>query len=159
MPGAGKSTVGVLLARRLGLRFVDADLLIQERAGRPLQEILDGGGFRELRRLEEAVILGIDARGAVIATGGSAVYSAAAMAHLARTGTLVYLRAPPELLESRIAGYERRGIANPAGQSFGEIHAERAPLYERCAQITVDVGGLAPAEVACAVERALGCGS
>ena len=155
MPGAGKSTVGVLLAKRLGLAFLDTDLLIQERGGRRLQEILDGGGFRELRRLEEAVILGIDARGAVIATGGSAVYSGAAMAHLARGGTIVYLRAGLGLLEARIDDYDRRGIANPAGQSFAEIFVERAPLYERWANLTVDVGGKTPAEVARTVERAL----
>jgi shikimate kinase len=155
MPGAGKSTVGVLLAKHLGLGFVDTDILIQERAGRRLQEIVDGGGFRELRRLEEESILGIGAGGAVIATGGSAVYSARAMEHLARCGTLVYLRAGLELLESRIDDYDRRGIANPAGQSFAEIFAERAPLYERFATVTVDVDGRTPAQVARAVIEAL----
>ena len=156
MPGAGKSTVGVLLAKHLGLGFVDTDLLIQGRAGRRLQEIVDGGGFAELRRLEEDAILAIEARGAVIATGGSAVYSARAMEHLARLGTPVYLRAGLELLESRIDDYDRRGIANPSGQSFAEIFAERAPLYERCAELTVDVEGRTPAQVARAVIEALG---
>ena len=156
MPGAGKSTVGVLLAKHLGLGFVDTDLLVQERAGRRLQEILDGGGHRELRRLEEEVILGIDDRGAVIATGGSAVYSARALGHLARGGTLVYLRAGLELLESRIDDYDRRGIANPAGQSFAEIFAERAPLYQRYAELTVDVEGRTQEEVARAVIEGLG---
>lgn len=156
MPGAGKSTVGVLLAKHLGLGFVDTDILIQERAGRRLQEIVDSGGHRELRRREEEAILGIEARGTVIATGGSAVYSARAMEHLARLGTLVYLRAGLELLESRIDDYDRRGIANPAGQSFAEIFAERAPLYERHADITVDVDGRTQEEVARAISDALG---
>ena len=156
MPGAGKSTVGVLLAKRLGLGFVDTDLLIQALAGRRLQEIVDAGGHRELRRLEERAILGLDVRGAVIATGGSAVYSARAMEHLARGGTLVHLRASLGLLESRLDDLDRRGIANPAGQSFAEIFAERAPLYERFAAVTVDVDGLTPQEVARAVESALG---
>lgn len=155
MPGAGKSTVGVLLAKRLGLAFVDTDLLIQERAGRRLQEILDAGGHGEVRRLEEEAILASGASGAVIATGGSAVYSARAMEHLARGGTLVYLRAPLALLEARIDDYDRRGIANPPGQSFADIFAERAPLYERWAGITVDVGGKTPAQVARAVAGAL----
>jgi shikimate kinase len=115
MPGAGKSTVGVLLAKHLGLGFVDTDLLIQERAERRLQEIVDGGGFSERRRLEEEAILGIDARASVIATGGSAVYSARAMHHLARCGTLVYLRASLGLLESRLDDYDRRD-REPAGK-------------------------------------------
>ena len=155
MPGAGKSTVGVLLAKHLGLGFVDTDLLIQERAGRRLQEIADAGGFRELRRLEEEAILGIDTRGAVIATGGSAVYSTRAMDHLARCGILVCLRARPELLESRLDDYDRRGIANPADQSFAAIFAERAPLYERYADVAVDVDGRTQEEVARAVMEAL----
>jgi shikimate kinase len=156
MPGAGKSTVGVLLAKHLGLSFVDTDLLVQERAGQRLQEIVDNGGFGELRRLEEEAILGIDTGGAVIATGGSAVYSARAMEHLARGGTLVFLRAGLALLESRIDDYDRRGIANPGGQSFAGIHAERAPLYERYAAVTVDVDGRTPGEVAREVVAALG---
>ena len=156
MPGAGKSTVGVLLAKRLGLGFVDTDILIQALAGARLQEIVDAGGHRELRRLEERAILGLDVRGAVIATGGSAVYSARAMEHLARGGTLVHLRAGLGLLEARIDDLDRRGLANPAGQSLAEIYAERAPLYERFAAVTVDVDGLTPQEVARAVESALG---
>ncbi len=156
MPGAGKSTVGVLLAKLLGLGFVDTDILIQERAGTSLQEIVDGGGGHlGLRRLEEEVILGLDARGAVIATGGSAVYSERAMEHLARSGTVVYLRAPLRLLEERIDDYDRRGIANPAGQPFAEIYAERTPLYERWAQSTVDVAGRTQEEVARAVAAAV----
>ena len=159
MPGAGKSTVGVLLAKHLGLGFVDTDLLVQERAGRRLQEIVDGGGFAEVRRLEEEAILGLDARGTVIATGGSAVYSAPAMVHLGRGGTLVYLRAPLGLLAARIDDYDRRGIANPAAQSFAEIFAERVPLYERYADVTVDVEGRTQEEVAQAVAIALRRGS
>lgn len=155
MPGAGKSTVGVLLAKRLGLGFLDTDLLIQVLAGARLQEIVDAGGHRELRRLEEQAILGLDVRGAVIATGGSAVYSARAMAHLARGGTLVHLRARLGLLESRIDDLDRRGIANPAGQSFAEIFAERAPLYERWAAVTVDVDRLSQEEAARAIVGAL----
>ena len=142
MPGAGKSTVGVLLAKRLGLGFVDTDILIQERAGRPLQEILDSAGYGELRRLEEEVILALEARGAVIATGGSAVYSERAMGRLGEGGVLVYLKASLDVLTARIDDYGRRGVANPADQSFEEIFRERAPLYERWADLVVEVDGL-----------------
>ena len=155
MPGAGKSTVGVLLAKHLGLAFVDTDILIQERAGRRLQQILDEAGYRELRRLEEEAILELDAGGAVIATGGSAVYSARAMRRLRELGTIVYLEAGCDLLAARIDDYERRGIANPGGQRFEEIYQERTPLYERCADAVVAVDGLTHEEVARAVMTAI----
>jgi shikimate kinase len=155
MPGAGKSTVGVLLAKHLGLAFVDTDLLIQKRAGRRLQQILDGNGWRELRRLEEEAILALEAGGAVIATGGSAVYSERAMNRLRELGVLVYLKAGPELLASRIDDYDRRGIANPPEQSFEEIWSERTPLYSRHADVVVEVDGLTHEQVARAVMAAL----
>jgi shikimate kinase len=155
MPGAGKSTVGVLVAKHLGLGFVDTDLLIQQRAGRRLQEILAGAGYRELRRLEEEAILALDARGTVIATGGSAVYSERAMRHLGGAGVIVYLKAGLGILASRIDDYDRRGIANPAGQSFEEINRERVPLYERYADVIVEVDGLTHEEAARAVMAAV----
>jgi shikimate kinase len=155
MPGAGKSTVGVLLAKNLGLGFVDTDILIQESAGRRLQQILDEAGYRELRRLEEEAILALGNGGAVIATGGSAVYSERAVRHLGGLGRIVYLKARCDLLAARIDDYERRGIANPGGQSFEEIYLERTPLYERCADAVVEVDGLTHEEVARAVLAAL----
>lgn len=155
MPGAGKSTVGVLLAKHLGLRFVDTDILIQQRTGRRLQQILDEDGYRELRRLEEEAILALDARGAVVATGGSAIYSERAMRHLATGGAVVYLEAGCDLLAARIDDYERRGIANPGGQDFEAIHRERTPLYRRHADAVVAVGGRTQAQVAQAVIAAL----
>jgi len=156
MPGAGKSTVGVLVAKHLGLGFVDTDIVIQERAGRRLQQILDEAGYRELRRLEEETILALDPGGAVIATGGSAVYSERAMRHLGKLGRIVYLKADCGLLASRIDDYERRGIANPGGQRFEEIYRERTPLYERCAEAVVAVDGLTHEEVARAVLTVIG---
>lgn len=155
MPGAGKSTVGVLLAKHLGLGFVDTDLVIQERSGRRLQEILAGAGYRELRRLEEEAILALETRGAVIATGGSAVYSERAMRRLGETGVLVYLKAGLDLLAARIDDYDRRGIANPADQGFEVIYRERTPLYERYADVFVEVDGLTHEEVARAVMAAV----
>jgi shikimate kinase len=154
MPGAGKSTVGVLVAKHLGLGFVDTDLLIQERAGRRLQEILAGEGYRGLRRREEAAILALEARGAVIATGGSAVYSERAMRHLGEFCVIVHLRAGLDVLAARIDDYDRRGIANPPELDFEEIYRERVPLYERYADAVVDVEGLTHEEVARAVTAA-----
>jgi len=151
MPGAGKSTVGVLLAKRLGLGFVDTDILIQERAGRQLHEILDDAGYQELRRLEEEAILALEARGTVIATGGSAVYSERAMRRLGESGVLVFLKARRDVLAARIADYARRGIANAEDQSFEEIYRERAPLYERWADVVVAVDRLTHEGVARAV--------
>jgi shikimate kinase len=151
MPGAGKSTVGVLLAKHLGLGFVDTDILIQERAGRRLQQVLDEAGYLELRRLEEETILDLAAGDAVIATGGSAVYSERAMRYLGELGRIVYLKAGCALLAACIDDYGRRGIASPGGQSLEEICRERTPLYERCAHAVVAVDGLTHEEVARAV--------
>ena len=155
MPGAGKSTVGVLLAKNLGVGFVDTDILVQERARRRLQQILDDAGYQELRRLEEEAILALEARCAVIATGGSAVYSERAMRHLGELGSIVYLKADRDLLVARIDDYERRGIANPGGLSFTEIYRERTPLYERYADAVVEVGCRSHEEVARAVMAAV----
>lgn len=156
MPGAGKSTVGVLLAKRLGMGFVDTDLLIQERAGRRLQQILDADGWRELRRLEEESIVALKpAAPAVVATGGSAVYSARAMRRLRELGVLVHLKAGLGVLSARIDDYDRRGIANPLDQGFEEIFRERTPLYERAADLTVEVDDLTQEEAARAVGAAL----
>lgn len=158
MPGSGKSTVGALLAGLLGLDFVDTDLLIERGAGRRLQQILDDAGWQEVRRLEEEAILALDVRDAVIATGGSAVYSERAMARLHELGAVVHLAATRATLEARVTDYDRRGVANPAGQGLEQIARERAPLYARHADRTVAVDGLTPAQAARAVAAALRAG-
>jgi shikimate kinase len=155
MPGAGKSTVGILVAKHLGLGFVDTDLAIQERAGRRLQEILDAEGYRALRRREEEAVLGLAPRAAVIATGGSVVYSERALRRLGELGVIVHLEASLGVLAARIDDYDRRGIANPAGQSFEEIFRERAPLYRAHADLAVAVDGLTHDEAARAVVAAV----
>lgn len=147
MPGAGKSTVGVLLSKRLGLDFLDTDLAIQVREGRSLQQIVDSEGYLRLREIEEAVLLGIDPHGRVIATGGSAVYSDAAMRHLAAGSTVVFLDVAPEELRRRIRDYDTRGIARRPDQCFDELFAERSRLYRRYAEIRVDCAGLAQEDV------------
>jgi len=111
MPGSGKSTVGVLLAKQLGLGFIDTDLLIQEEAGRTLQDIVDGDGYQALRRIEEQVLLRLDVRRQVISTGGSAVYSEPAMSHLKADGLVAFLDIPLEVVIARIGDYSARGIS------------------------------------------------
>jgi shikimate kinase len=147
MPGAGKSTIGVLLAKELGLGFVDTDLLIQTREGRTLQEILDGSDYLNLRRIEEEVMLAHDFHGEVVATGGSAVYSEAGMDHLSECGPVVYLDVPLEVLRRRIHNYDTRGIARRPDQSFAELFEERTALYRRHADVTVTCTDHLPGEV------------
>jgi shikimate kinase len=142
MPGAGKSTVGVLLSKRLALDFVDTDLAIQVREGRTLQQILDAEGHLRLREIEAAVLLGIDPRGRVVATGGSAVYSDEAMRHLAAGSTIVYLDVALAELRRRITDYDTRGIARRPEQSFEELFAERTRLYQRYAELRIDCAAL-----------------
>jgi len=137
MPGAGKSTIGVLLAKELGLGFVDTDLLIQIREGRALQKILDTTGYLNLRHIEEEVLLELDCRDEVIATGGSVVYSEPGMAHLKRYGPAIYLDVPLEVLHRRIHNYDTRGIARRPDQSFADLFAERTALYQRYADLTI----------------------
>lgn len=140
MPGAGKSTVGVLLSRRLAFDFVDSDLLIQVREGRSLQSVLDQRGYLGLRSIEEAVLLALDPHERVIATGGSAVYSAAAMRHLAAGSRIAWLDVPLAELRRRIRDFDTRGIARRPDQDLEGLFAEREALYARFAQIRIRCG-------------------
>ena len=135
MPGSGKSTLGVLLAKALGRRFVDTDLLIQEREGRLLQDIIDHDG------IEKQVLLSVDVEHAVIATGGSVVYSQAGMEALKRNGTVVYLAATYEEVEKRVTNITTRGIVLKHGCSLQDAFVERVPLYEQYSDYTVDGTG------------------
>ena len=137
MPGSGKSTIGVLLAKSLSKDFIDTDILIQTRCNMPLQEIIRASGFLHLRHIEEDCILELQPCDAVIATGGSAVYSPRAMAHLKTSGIAVYLSAPLEVIRQRITNFHSRGIASPHNQTLAEIYAERTALYEQYADCTV----------------------
>lgn len=153
MPGVGKSTVGVILAKLLGMEFTDTDIAIQARERRTLQDILVGDGHLRLREIEESVLLDIPLKGRVLATGGSVIYSAAAMARLTRAGPVVYLRADVATLEERVAANPERGIASDPRQTFEDIFTERTPLYERYASHTVDAtGGTADAVAAMLVQ-------
>ena len=140
MPGAGKSTLGVLLAKAIGYDFIDTDLVIQRKAGMRLGSYLASRGYQALRQLEAEVICALDHADTVIATGGSAVYSQAAMQHLRANGRVVYLQCALEVLDQRIASMDERGIAAPSGQTLADVQAERIPIYEQFAEITVGVG-------------------
>ena len=140
MPACGKSTVGVLAAKTLGDRFVDSDLVIQERTGKKLHRIISEEGREGFLAIEETVnlSLGNDDSPAVIATGGSAVYSEAAMAHFKEVGTVVYLRLSFETVERRLGNFTHRGVVMPEGYTLRDLYNERCALYERYADVTVD---------------------
>lgn len=147
MPGAGKSTVGVVLAKKLGYAFVDADLVIQSRAGKLLHEIIEERGVEGFWMLEETVGESIEARRTVIATGGSAVYGENAMAHYRQIGTVVYLSLPLTEIRERLGDLTERGVTLKEGQDLDSLYAERLPLYERYADVTVECGGLQIREI------------
>lgn len=141
MPGAGKSTVGVVLAKRLGLDFVDTDLLLQRSSGCRLQQILAAEGLSGFRVREEAVLLALQAPHSVIATGGSVIYGSAGMAALAAQAHIVWLQLPLDELQRRIGDLVTRGVAIEPGTSLTSLFAERQPLYQRYAELVVEVGG------------------
>ena len=147
MPGAGKSTVGILLAKRTSRDFVDTDVLIQISQGRLLQDIVDTDGYMALRKIEEEIILGLHCGHHVIATGGSAVYSPAAMEHLKSNGIVVFLDVDLFTLESRIQDFGTRGLAKRPDQTLSELFEERLILYRKYADITIDCVGLSHEEV------------
>ncbi len=142
MPGAGKSTTGVILAKLLSFGFMDTDLLIQINRKRSLQDIVDTEGHLYLRQVEEEEILKINPEKYVIATGGSAVYSEKAMTHLKSISRVVFLRAGFDTIEKRINNFDQRGIAKSRGQSFKDLFLERQPLYEKYAEIEIDCSHL-----------------
>lgn len=147
MPGAGKSTVGVLLAKALGMDFVDTDIEIQKHAGETLQSILDERGYLALRQIEEQVLLALDAENKVIATGGSAVYSDAAMHYLKQHGMVVFLQIPPSEVRRRVRNFDTRGIARAPQQSLQELFEERDRLYRKHAVFTVHCRGKRPERI------------
>lgn len=172
MPGAGKSTVGVVLAKMLGLDFVDVDLLIQKAQGKTLQALIDEHGTEQFLSLEEEALLSIKmgtaacaqedttllTHASVIATGGSAVYSEKGMHHLGALGTVVYLQVSYEELVSRLGSLDERGVVFRGSQEHSDLkslYEERTPLYEKHACVVVNVDGLSVSEAASKVAAAL----
>jgi len=148
MPGAGKSTVGIIVAKYLSLDFIDTDVLIQVNCHKSLQHILDESDHLNLRRIEEEEILKLQVENHVIATGGSAVYSGKAMAHLLNISTVIFLKVEYEELEKRIHNFKTRGIAKASDQTFRQMFNERQILYNRYADITIECNHLDQEEVA-----------
>ena len=138
MPGSGKSTVGVILAKLTSRNFIDTDVLIQTKQGRSLQNIVDRQGYLALRAIEERALLDLNCRDHVIATGGSAVYSQSAMAHLKSSGIVVFLNVSLDTLISRVHDFETRGLAKRPDQSMTDLFAERSSLYRQYADITIE---------------------
>jgi len=155
MPGAGKSTTGIILAKNLSMGFLDTDILIQINRGESLQSIMDREGYMALRAIEEEEILKINIEGNIIATGGSAVYSEAAMKHLGYISHIVFLQVGLEELTRRITNFESRGIAKAENQSFSELFAEREALYRRYAHIVIDAASISQDRAAQIIEKSL----
>ncbi|WP_314009566.1 shikimate kinase [Cryptobacterium curtum] len=150
MPGAGKSTLGIVLAKILGFDFIDADLLIQNQSNKTLQKILDACGPTGFIQVENEVLCGLEASRTVIATGGSAVYSDEAMKHLMHIGTIVYLKTSLEELTMRLGGLYERGVVmkDGMGMSLSDLYEERIPLYEQYAEVTLDLDGMSVRDAA-----------
>ena len=138
MPGSGKSTIGVILAKALGYEFIDTDLLIQKQEGRLLREIIAEDGLERFKEIENQVNAEVECRRAVIAPGGSVIYGKEAMQHLSEISTIVYLRLSYETIAGRIQDTTRRGVVLEEGQTLQDLYEERFPLYERYADVTID---------------------
>lgn len=141
MPACGKSTMGVVLAKTLGMSFVDTDLLIQEEENEKLQNIIDERGMQEFLKIEERVLASVKVENSVVSTGGSAVYSDKAMNHLKENGTVVYIKLSLAEIERRLNNIKTRGIAMKPGETLADLYALRVPLYEKYADITVETEG------------------
>lgn len=142
MPGVGKSTVGVILAKVLGYQFLDADLLIQEKEGKLLKDIIAEVGTEGFIQVENRVNASINCARTIIATGGSVIYGQEAMEHLKEIGTVVYLEVPFSVLEKRLSDIKGRGVVLKDGQTLYDLFMERTPLYEAYADIRVSEEGL-----------------
>ena len=138
MPGAGKSTVGVVLAKALGYNFVDSDLVIQKETGKRLFEIIDEVGIDEFLNIENRINAALSVEKSVVATGGSVIYGEEAMEHLKSIGKVVYLKTDYESLEKRLGNLLKRGVAIRSGNTLLDLYNERVPLYEMYADITID---------------------
>ena len=146
MPGVGKSTIGVILAKILGYKFIDTDLIIQEQEGRLLKTIIAEDGIESFMALENKTIANLTAEKAVIATGGSAVYGAEAMARLGQIGAVVYLQLDLKTLSQRLKNIKNRGVVFKEGQNLTDIFQERVPLYEKYADLIINEDHKGPEE-------------
>lgn len=147
MPAAGKSVIGVLLAKKLGYDFVDSDLLIQKQEGKLLREIIHDEGLHRFKEIEEKVNAELQLENSVIAPGGSVIYGEKAMAHLRDISLVVYLKVSVEELAARLGDLELRGVVLEDGMTLNDLYQERTPYYERYAMVQIDEGGKSPEEI------------
>ena len=147
MPGCGKSTVGVVLAKALGLDFIDSDLVIQREMGAKLSQLIDRHGDEGFRAIENRINASLTVTDSIIATGGSVVYGEDAMRHLKEIGTIIYLKLSCEAIEDRLGDLHARGVTIKPGWTLRDLYNERVPLYEKWADITVDCEQLRLREV------------
>ena len=152
MPGVGKSSAGVVLAKVMGYEFVDSDLLIQKEEKRLLKEIIAEDGHDEFVRIENRVNSNINVNKCVIATGGSVIYGKEAMEHLSKIGVIVYLRATFDTINSRLGNLEGRGVAIKSNQTLFDLYEERTILYEKYADVVVDLDGRSISETVSEIE-------
>jgi len=153
MPGAGKSTIGIILAKVLSIGFIDTDILIQINRQKSLQQILNESDHLNLRKIEEEEILKINVTDHVIATGGSAVYSEKAMNHLKAISSIIFLKVGYDKIIKRIHNITTRGIAKSKEQTFWDLYNERQILYTRYAELTIDCNELDQEEVALQISK------
>ncbi len=155
MPGVGKSTSGVILAKVLNYDFLDSDLVIQKKTGQRLKDIISGEGIDGFNAVENQINREIQCENTVIATGGSVVYGKEAMEHFQKIGTIVYLKISYESLDERLGDLDERGVVHKKGQTLQDIYEERTALYEKYADVTVELDGKTVAETVDAVLAAL----
>ena len=153
MPGCGKSTVGVLLAKALGMDFLDTDVVLQAKEGRKLQQIIDEIGIESFLDKEQEAILGLNCDQTVIATGGSVVYRRSSMDHLHDKGVVVYIRLPYAEISRRLSNLATRGVTLRNGQTLYDLYQERIPLYEKEADVVFDTAGFDIEQTVAAIAR------
>jgi shikimate kinase len=156
MPGAGKSTVGVILAKQTGRAFVDTDVVIQVAQARTLQDIVDKDGYFALRHIEERALLGLSVRNHVVATGGSAAYSEPAMRHLKQDGVLIFLDVDLRTIEARVNDFSARGLAKRPDQTFSDLFEERFELYMKYADLVIKCSSMTQEQVCARISKELG---
>lgn len=155
MPGAGKSTVGVVLAKLLNYKFVDSDIVIQQKMKKKLNELILEQGAEYFKKIENKINSGLNIKKCVVATGGSVVFGKDAMEHFKKIGTVVYLKASLDSLEKRLGDLDKRGVVHKAGETLLDIFNERSPLYEKYADIIIDENDSEISKIAMKIENAL----
>ena len=155
MPGAGKSTVGVLLAKDMSMNFLDVDVYIQGHESRRLQDIIDNDGIDTFKELEEKYLMDINVASYIISTGGSAIYSKEGIDHLKQTSVVVYLSINLETLKERLGDFSTRGVVIKPGQTFLDLYEERCKLYTEAADLTLDCNGKTQDEIVTEIRQTL----